>query len=153
MKEKTKNALAWLAPGAAVLAADRLAKRFLTGVTKPLIPGVIGLKPARNTGMALGLLQGNTALIIAVSVLLAALCLWIVRGTRIRGLGRCALSMMAGGALGNLWDRIVLGWVQDMFELLFMDFYIFNAADVGVVAGAALCGVSLLLRPRDWSRK
>ena len=42
---------------------------------------------------------------------------------------------------------------MDMFELLFVDFYIFNVADVGVVAGAALCGASLLFRPRDWSKK
>jgi len=63
------------------------------------------------------------------------------------------LSLMAGGALGNMIDRVAFGYVVDMFELLFMDFYIFNVADVGVVAGAVLCGASLLFRPQDWSKK
>ena len=43
--------------------------------------------------------------------------------------------------------------VIDMFEFLFVDFYIFNVADVGVVCGAILCGASLLFRPQDWSKR
>ena len=85
--------------------------------------------------------------------LLPRLCVWLLRGMRLSGLAPVAVSLMAGGALGNLLDRLLLGYVQDMFELLFMRFYIFNLADVGVVCGAVLCGVSLLFRPGDWSKK
>lgn len=148
-----RKTLAWVLPGLTVLLTDRLVKFFLADADTVLIPGVIALRPAANTGMALGLLQGKTALIAGVSLALAALCLWLIRGIRVTGLGRCGLSMMAGGALGNLWDRIALGYVQDMFEFLFVDFYIFNAADAGVVMGAVLCGVSLLFRPQDWRKK
>ena len=61
--------------------------------------------------------------------------------------------MILGGAAGNAIDRAMYGYVIDMIELLFVDFYIFNIADVGVVCGAILCGISLLFRPQDWSSK
>lgn len=136
-----------------MLALDRAAKLWLMDTAQVLIPGVLALRPTRNTGMALGLFQGGSAVLAAVSVLLVLLCLWLMRGVRATGLGRFSLALMAGGALGNLWDRLVLGSVQDMFEFLFVDFYIFNVADAGIVIGAALCGVSLLFRPQDWRKK
>ena len=103
--------------------------------------------------MAMGLFQNNTLLILIASIALIGACVWLLRDVRLSGLALAAVSMMAGGALGNMIDRVALGSVIDMFELLFMDFYIFNVADVGVVCGAVLCGVSLLFRPQDWSKR
>lgn len=143
----------WIAPGLAVFLLDRLIKAWTAGRHQALIPGVIGLNWTENTGMALGLFQHGAGLILAVSAVLAAVCALLLRGMRLTGLAPVALSMMAGGALGNALDRLLLGHVRDMLELLFMRFYIFNAADVGVVVGAVLCGVSLLFRPQDWSKK
>lgn len=148
-----KRYVSMILPGLLVLALDRIVKAACRGVRRPLIPGVIGLNWAENTGMALGLFQGGTVPILLLTAALAALCFFLLRGVRMTGLAPVAVSMIAGGALGNLIDRLALGCVQDMFELLFMRFYIFNAADVGVVLGAILCGVSLLFRPQDWSKK
>lgn len=144
---------AWIVPGAAVLLLDRIVKAVTVGKRCVLIPGMIGLHSTQNTGMALGLMQGRTLLILAVGVLLTVGCFFLLRSFQLRGLAPVALSLMAGGALGNWIDRLFLGGVQDMFELLFMRFYIFNVADVGVVVGAVLCGVSLLFRPQDWSKR
>lgn len=149
---KKRDILAWTLPGLTVLIVDLVTKALLSDESAVLIPGVIALNPKENTGMALGLMEGMGPVIAGASVLLVLLCLWLMRGTRVSGLGRCALSMMAGGAVGNLYDRVILGAVRDLFELLFMDFYIFNVADVGVVAGTVLCGVSLLFRPKDWRK-
>lgn len=149
---KKRDILAWALPGLTVLIVDLVTKALLSDESAVLIPGVIALNPKENTGMALGLMEGMGPVIAGASVLLVLLCLWLMRGTRVSGLGRSALSMMAGGAVGNLYDRVILGAVRDLFELLFMDFYIFNVADVGVVAGAVLCGVSLLFRPKDWRK-
>ena len=148
-----KKYFAWIVPGLAVLAADRIVKAALGHVNAPLIPGVIRLTSARNTGMALGLFQGGAVWILLVSAAMIGLCVFLIKDFRPRGLAPIALSMIAGGALGNMIDRVFLGYVTDMFELEFMDFYIFNAADAGVVIGAVLCGISLLFRPQDWSRK
>ncbi|MBR6185199.1 MAG: signal peptidase II [Clostridia bacterium] len=148
-----KRILAWTLPGLAVLLVDRAVKVSLGSVNAPLIPGVIRLTSAWNTGMALGLFQGKAPWILLVSIALVCVCLYLIKDFRIRGLAPIALSMIAGGALGNMIDRVFLGYVIDMFELEFMDFYIFNVADAGVVTGAVLCGISLLFRPQDWSRK
>ena len=148
-----KNWIRWLLPGVLVLALDRVVKILTDGLHMPLIPGVIGLQSARNTGMAMGLFQGGAVGIVLISLLAAGACAFLLRGTRIGGIAPVALSLIAGGALGNLWDRVFLGAVIDMFELLFMRFYIFNVADVGVVTGAVLCAFSLLFRPQDWSKK
>ena len=148
-----KTLMKWMLPGLLVLALDRLVKQLCGDMSLTLIPGVIALRPAKNTGMALGLLQDHTLLILLASVALAALCVWQLRDLRPRGLAPATISMMAGGAIGNMIDRLAYGYVVDMFELLFVDFYIFNVADVGVVIGAILCGLSLLFRPQDWSKR
>jgi signal peptidase II len=136
------------AVAAAVFIADRVTKILAPGIPENgvvLIPGVIGLNWVQNTGMALGLLQDHPLLILLVSLALAGFAVWELRAFKPQGLARVSLSLIAGGALSNMIDRAVYGSVLDMLELLFMRFYIFNVADIGVVAGAILCGLSLLL--------
>ncbi|MBR1585323.1 MAG: signal peptidase II [Clostridia bacterium] len=145
--------LQWALPGLIVLILDRWVKAAAAGITRALIPGVIGLRPAKNTGMALGLFQGGTAGILLLSAGVLALAFFLLRGMRLSGLAPLGLSMILGGAIGNMIDRVTLGYVQDMLELLFVRFYIFNVADAGVVIGVILCAVSLLFRPQDWSKK
>ena len=105
----------------------------------------------------IGLMTG-AAMSVAVS------CVWVVLliparvQDRLQAASpRLLTAAMAAGlllsALGNALDRLVYGYVIDMIELQFIDFYIFNLADVGVVCGAILCGISLLFRPQDWSNK
>ena len=148
-----KKKIPWILPGFIILILDRVLKAACSDVNETLIPGVIALRSARNTGMALGLFQGGVWVILAVSVLLIIAAYFLLRDMRLAGWAPLGISLMAGGALGNMIDRIAYGYVIDMFEFLFVDFYIFNVADVGVVAGAAICGASLLFRPRDWSKK
>ena len=148
-----KKVIPWALPGLIVLALDRVVKAIWGDADAVLIPGVIQLRSARNTGMAMGMFQGKTLPILLVSLILIGICLYLMRGIRLKGLAPVSLSMIAGGALGNMIDRITLGYVIDMFDFLFVNFYIFNVADAGVVIGAVLCGISLLFRPRDWSKK
>ena len=148
-----KKKMPWILPGLLILGLDRAVKLLCGQVNYTLIPGVLALKSAKNTGMALGLFQGGVWIILIASALLIALACFLLRDMRLSGWAPVGISLMAGGALGNMIDRAAFGYVMDMFELLFVDFYIFNIADVGVVAGAALCGASLLFRPRDWSKK
>ena len=133
----------WVWPGVLVLLVDRLVKWIhLTVSEAPTV---------RNSGMAFGMFQGNSTVILIVSLLLLAACFFLLRKSRPSGLAPIALSMIAGGALGNMIDRLLHGYVIDMFP--FFGWFVFNVADVGVVAGAVLCGWSLLFRPQDWSAK
>ena len=133
----------WVWPGLLVLLVDRLVKWIHLTVSED--------QTVRNTGMAFGMFQGNSAVILIVSILLLATCFFLLRKTRPSGLAPVALSMIAGGAVGNMIDRLLYGSVIDMFP--FFGWFVFNVADVGVVAGAVLCGWSLLFRPQDWSKE
>lgn len=138
-----KEAFRWILPGLLVLLLDRLIKFLHLTVSEN--------QTVRNSGMAFGMFQGKSPVILIVSILLLAACFFLLRKTRLSGLSPIALSMIAGGALGNMIDRALYGYVIDMFP--FFGWFVFNAADVGVVAGAVLCGWSLLFRPSDWSAK
>ena len=138
-----KEVFRWIGPGLLVLLLDRLIKGLHLTAS--------GDQTVRNSGMAFGMFQGNSVAILIVSLLLLAACFFLLRKTRPSGLAPIALSMIAGGALGNMVDRLLYGYVIDMFP--FFGWFVFNVADVGVVAGAVLCGWSLLFRPQDWSKK
>lgn len=138
-----KEGFRWVWPGLLVLLLDRLVKWLHLTVSEN--------QTVRNSGMAFGMFQGNSLVILIVSVLLLAACFFLLRKSRPSGLAPIALSMIAGGALGNMIDRLLHGYVIDMFP--FFGWFVFNVADVGVVAGAILCGWSLLFRPSDWSAK
>ena len=118
----------WIFPGLLVLGIDRLVKMIsMDTFYRRLIPGVLALHPTRNTGMALGLFQNRSYVILAISVILVLLSIRFIRRIKPTGLAAASISMIAGGALGNMIDRLAYGYVIDMFELLFVDFYIFNA--------------------------
>lgn len=143
MEEKKVNWFRWVGPGLLVLILDRLVKWLFIRKIQPAVTS--------NSGMAFGLFQGNTGTILLISVILLIGCFFLLRGMRPSGLAPIALSMILGGALGNMIDRLLYGYVLDMFP--FFNWFVFNVADVGVVAGAILCGFSLLFRPQDWSKK
>ena len=109
------------------------------GTDVPFWEGVMHFTYLRNTGMAFSLLQGGrwfflvmTALAFAV-MFLAIKKKWITHPT-----GLWALASVAGGAIGNLIDRVRMGYVVDMIEVEFISFPVFNVADCFVVCGAAL---------------
>ena len=141
------------------VAADQLVKywacvRLKPVETLPVVREVFHLTYCENRGAAFSLFSGKRWLLLLITAVLLAGILYAMKKQWVRGgLGRWGLRLILGGALGNLIDRAALGYVRDLFELLFVKFYIFNIADVGVVAGAVLCGVSLLWRPQDWSRR
>ena len=141
--KKKGNWFRWIWPGVLVLLVDRLVKWIHLTLSKD--------QTVRNTGMAFGMFQGNSTVILIVSILLLIACFFRLRKSRLSGLAPIALSMIAGGAVGNMIDRMLYGYVIDMFP--FFGWFVFNAADAGVVAGAVLCGWSLLFRPKDWSAK
>ena len=59
---------------------------------------------------------------------------------------------MAGGAAGNMFDRLISGYVPDMIETLFVHFPIFNIADSCLTVGCVMLIISLLARPGDWAK-
>lgn len=117
-----------------------------------IIPGFFRLTHTENTGAAFSLFADSTApwktgLLIAFSVaalLVVSILLWKNHHTHVAtGIG---LSLILGGALGNLWDRLARGRVVD-FLLFYVKRYqwpVFNLADSAIVIGAGLLVIEIL---------
>ena len=144
---------AWIA--VAVLIVDQAVKALagMMNVDVVLLPGVLRMTYAQNTGMAFSMLSGRPWLLGFLSVgLLTSGCL-LLRRYRLGPVSRTAAMLILGGALGNLLDRFIHGYVIDMFEVLLFGFAIFNVADVALVIGCILMGISILGCPEDWREK
>ncbi len=93
-----------------------------------------------NRGVSYGLLTTHTQeLLIALSLVITAM-LWIWACRMERALGAAALALVIGGALANALDRGLRGAVADFFHFHYGNFswYVFNIADVAIVAGVGL---------------
>ena len=145
-----KRSVFLIAP--AVCAIDRVVKCLYGEAKGDIIPGVLRLTPVRNTGISFGMLSGGNAVMIAVTAALIAGGVFFFRRMKLSGCAPIALGLMLGGAVGNLIDRVLYGYVVDMLDFAFVDFFVFNIADAAVVCGAVLCGISLLFRADDWRK-
>ena len=105
----------------------------------PLWDGVVHLTHLRNTGMAFSMLQGGRWFFFVMTLIALAIMVVAVKKKWVNHpTGLWALAAIAGGAVGNLIDRVRLGYVIDMIEVTFMRFAVFNVADCFVVCGAIL---------------
>ena len=139
----------------AVIALDRVTKVLAPGLPADgvvLIPGVIGLRYAENQGIAFSLLSGHPRLLGILSLLLIAAGYVWLRKKDFGTFPMIGLALMAGGAAGNMADRLISGYVPDMIETLFVRFPIFNLADSCLTVGCVMLIISLLFRPKDWEK-
>lgn len=109
------------------------------GTQVDFIPHVLGLTHIHNTGAAFSMLSGARWFFVVLTVAFVVFALWVLYAKKTtHPLGRWTLVLVVAGAVGNLIDRAVFGYVVDMFEVLFMHFAIFNVADIFVVVGGIL---------------
>ena len=134
----------FLALGAAGLALDQWLKAYVTaniplGQAQSLLPGVVELRTVHNYGAAWSSFSGSRWLLVAVTcVIVAFVTVLLIRRVVRHPLGVAACCMVISGGLGNIIDRVRLGYVVDMFNLLFINYPVFNVADILVVCGAVL---------------
>ena len=128
---------------AVLVGVDQLIKRWATAVLLPktamtLIPGVLELRYFLNDGMAFSMLAGKQKLLIAATSLMLLGVLWMLFARKLTPLERVAWTLVLGGGIGNLIDRVLNGEVVDYINVLFMRFAVFNFADICVCVGVAL---------------
>ena len=115
------------------------------GESTPFIPTIMQLTRVHNYGAAWSSLSGKTVLLIAVTaVMMIAVAVLLLRRVVRHPLGVAACLLILGGGIGNIIDRIRLGYVVDMFDLLLFSYPVFNLADCFVVVGAILGAVYYL---------
>lgn len=129
---------------AAGLALDQWLKAYVSaniplGQTQSLLPGVVELRTVHNYGAAWSSFSGSRWLLVGVTcAIVVFLTVVLVRRAVRHPLGVTACCMVISGGLGNIIDRVRLGYVVDMFNLLFISYPVFNVADIFVVCGAVL---------------
>ncbi len=137
---------------AAVIAvADQISKYF-TVKSIPLytdvdfIPGIVNLTYVKNTGAAFSALEGARWLFVAIFVVLTVLLVWeyFKKPMDFTKFERWCIAAIFGGGLGNVIDRVRLGYVVDMIETQFMEFPVFNVADCFITCGCIALMVSLV---------
>lgn len=135
------------------IAMDQLSKSLAVnmlgqvGAVQSFIPHFIRFEYRENTGMAWGLLPNARVYFIIVTLILAAFLVFLLVRYRklLPKISKVALTVILSGAIGNLIDRIFLGYVRDFIAFDFIEFPVFNIADCCVTIGAVLLAVSLLL--------
>ena len=124
------------------------------GDVVPVWPGVFHLTNVRNTGMAFSLLQGGRWFFLVMTLIaFGALFVVLKKKWVTHPLGLWSLAAIAGGALGNLIDRIRLGYVVDMIEVEFIRFPVFNVTDCFVVCGAIMLVIYVLFFDKSGEEK
>lgn len=137
-----------------IVGLDQLTKALVVanipvGETVKALPGVFHLAHLHNTGAAFSMLEGGRwffALICAAGLIVVAV---LIKKKVIQApFELWCLAAIFGGGIGNLVDRIRLGYVVDMFEVEFMNFAVFNVADIFITCGAVALFVYVLFFDR-----
>lgn len=153
LRQRTKNGSPkiWLFTAAFVVLIDQisklLAKRFLEPTGDfPIINGILHLTYVENTGAAFGIFKDHRWVFMSIScAAVAALIVYlIVSRNSIGMLGGVSLSMIIGGGIGNMIDRVLSGFVIDFINFELINFAVFNIADSAVCIGAVLLIVYVL---------
>jgi len=126
---------------ATLLAIDQVTKRLAVRYLRPigtfeLIYGLFSLHYTENSGMAFGLFQGGRWVFVVLTVVVLGFIIYLyatLPKTRFRTPMRFFLLMLIGGALGNFVDRLFQGYVVDFLAFTFINFPVFNMADVFLV--------------------
>lgn len=116
------------------------------------IPGVFECRLVHNTGGAWGMFGDMTLALGVLSLVICALIVVFVFIYRnMSSFPTFALALIFAGGLGNAIDRFFYGYVIDFINLTFIDFPVFNIADIGVTCGIALFIISIVFIERDRS--
>lgn len=129
---------------AALVVLDQIVKYLVRaniplGGNVPFIPYLLDLTYVQNTGAAFSMLRSHTWLLTLTSaVVVLAMCWLLMRGFFKNRLGLFSAALVLAGGMGNLVDRVVFGFVTDMFQTTFMEFAVFNVADCCITIGVPL---------------
>lgn len=124
-----------------IIAIDQISKYVIStsitiGQTIPVIKGMFHLTLVQNTGAGFGILQGMNGLLLAISTLVVGIIAYFWRQIIMQERHHIPVALILGGAIGNLIDRGMLGYVVDFID--FRIWPVFNIADSAITVGAIL---------------
>ena len=123
-------------------------------VTVPIIEDVIHLTYVENRGAAFGMFADSRwVFMIISSVAIVGMLFYLYAGFAQNKLYEISIAMIVSGGIGNMIDRILLGYVVDMIDFRIINFAVFNGADSFVCVGAGLLVLALLIDVINESKK
>jgi len=145
----------------AIIAVDQLTKYIAVTKLMPIgsvtfIEGIMDFRFVKNFGAAFGILQGAKWVFVVMTVAIAiGTVIAFKKMPKDKGydLVRISLIMILGGAIGNCIDRLLRGFVVDFFATTFINYPVFNVADIFVVIGAFLMAFTVLFVIKDEPEK
>ncbi|MFR9070307.1 MAG: signal peptidase II [Paraclostridium sp.] len=122
-----------------------IAIKYLASVGSiPIIKNIFHLTYVENRGAAFGMFQNNQIIFVVVASIACIFGLYYLYKKELNLLGKTAIIFIISGAIGNLIDRIRLGFVVDYFDFRIIWDYVFNIADVFVVVGTILLCIYII---------
>ena len=117
-----------------------------------LIKGLVSILYVRNTGAAWGMFEGKMVFFYLITAVAVGTLLYLMFKEKGKSkLLLTAYSLILAGAVGNFIDRIRLGYVVDMFKFEFIDFPIFNVADICLTIGVIFLFYYVIFKEHDYS--
>ena len=143
-----------------VILVDIFTKYLVVQLLRPLgrsvtaIPYLFDFTYVENRGIAFGLLADNRWFFMMVSAILIVVIVFMIKMSKINHkLFLVSMSMILGGGIANMLDRIFIGYVVDFIDVAFVDFAVFNVADSCVVVGSCLLAVYIIFFDRSLFKK
>jgi signal peptidase II len=136
-----------------LLTADQISKYLVqlylspVGASAPVIDGFVQLTNVHNTGAAWGMLDGFRLLFIPLTVIVAALLIYVMIRFRknLTVFSRITLALLFSGAVGNFIDRLLLSYVRDFVDITpLFNFPVFNVADSALSIGCVMLVIDAL---------
>jgi signal peptidase II len=131
-----------------VLVLDRIAKILVVDLLAPgasidVVPGIFSITLVHNTGAAFGMFKGMTGVFSVISLIVAiSISVYILKNKMMPRVFALSLGLILGGAIGNMIDRVWLGYVIDFFD--FHVWPVFNIADSCITIGTTALAINIL---------
>ena len=122
-----------------------IVKNLILSEQKSVINGILSLTHLRNNGAAWSILEGQQWFFVLTTVIVLAVAIWFWLKNLSKNWYAIGLTLIISGALGNFIDRVRQGYVVDMFQLDFINFPIFNVADILLSIGFVVLFIGILI--------
>lgn len=133
---------------------DQISKNYMQSIltlnkSVPVISGIFHLTYVENKGAAFGMFQNLQLFFVIIAIIVVIAGIIYIHRSKEHKISKIAVAMIISGAVGNLIDRVRLGYVIDFFDFRLIWNYVFNFADVLVVVGTIVLCIYLLISGKE----
>lgn len=130
-----------------------ITRLMLFGESITIIDNFLNITYVKNTGAAWSILNNNTLIVTIISIIIISFLIWYIyiNSKNNNKFEKIGYALVLGGALGNLFDRLVYGYVIDFIDIYIFnyDYPIFNLADTFIVIGVIILFISMWRDKKD----